>query len=223
MADIKENKKRTRQNGDVGQCLKQRSRQKYSQKRKYHGKNKKKAPEETVEENNTAEVHGEDFSIEKVQTVNISQQGAHTVPQTTASSSKIVDIEEGPPTSSDTISGFRLIDLSLLAEVFCILSCPGCHGTNCLQLFDFNEKKKGLARYLQLKYSTCLYMHKFYTSKQVDRLLQSKNQGGGKFMEVNIRMVSKNQGGGKFMEVNIRMVVVRLESVMNLWKNFVVF
>ena len=32
-------------------------------------------------------------------------------------------------------------------------------------------------------------MHKFYTSKQVDRLSQSKNQGGGKFMEVNIRMV----------------------------------
>ena len=75
----------------------------------------------------------------------------------TATNSKIIDIEMDPPaslsvsvTASSLISGYRFIDMSILADVFMLLSCPGCHGIQCLKLFDINEKKKGLKRHLQL-------------------------------------------------------------------------
>ena len=58
--------------------------------------------------------------------------------------------------------------MPILSNVFQILCCPECHGTNCLLLNEVNEKKKGLARYVQLSCSICLYSYSFYTSKQVN-------------------------------------------------------
>ena len=50
----------------------------------------------------------------------------------TASKSKIIDIERDPPaslsvsvTESSPISGYRLIDMLILADVVMLLSCPG--------------------------------------------------------------------------------------------------
>ena len=45
-----------------------------------------------------------------------------------------------PTTASSPISGYRLIDMSILADVFMLLSCPGCHSIQCLKLSDINEK-----------------------------------------------------------------------------------
>ena len=60
----------------------------------------------------------------------------------TASNSKIIDIEMDPPASSVTassrISGYQLIDMSILANAFMLLSCPGCHDIQCLKLCDIN-------------------------------------------------------------------------------------
>ena len=110
---------------------KQRSIQKYRRKRSYHGKNKNKAPEESpfLEETNTEEQGEEDMSIEIQHTLNVdiddnnSEQGANTAPQTTASASKIVDIEERTPlSSSDAISGYRLIDSGFPHTLFARVS-----------------------------------------------------------------------------------------------------
>ena len=40
------------------------------------------------------------------------------------------------------ILGYQLIDMSILADLFMLLSCPGCSGIQCLKLFDINEKRK---------------------------------------------------------------------------------
>ena len=45
-------------------------------------------------------------------------------------------------TASSPISGYRLIDKSILTDEFLLVSCPGCHGIQCLKLCDNNEKKK---------------------------------------------------------------------------------
>ena len=63
----------------------------------------------------------------------------------TASNSKIIDTEMDPPsslfvrvTTSSRISEYQLIDMSILANVFMPLSCPGCHDIQCLKLYDIN-------------------------------------------------------------------------------------
>ena len=42
------------------------------------------------------------------------------------------------------------MDVSVLTGVFMLLSCPGCHGIQCLQIFDKNEKKKDFKIHLQI-------------------------------------------------------------------------
>ena len=113
-------------------------------------------------------------------------------PLETASTSKIVDIEVDevdsslPESTLANISGYRLMDMAILAEVFLMLSCPECHGTKSLQLHDVCEKKRGLARYLQLNCSSCLYVNEFCTSKTVQRTQRGK---GRNMYEINIRSV----------------------------------
>ena len=36
----------------------------------------------------------------------------------------------------------RLINMSILANVFMLPSCPVCHGMQCFKLCDINEKRK---------------------------------------------------------------------------------
>ena len=70
-------------------------------------------------------------------------------------------------TSTTTISGYPLVDASILADVFLTLCCPGCHTVKFLELIDINEKKKGLARQLHLKCTACLpiYQNLLYFKK----------------------------------------------------------
>ena len=78
------------------------------------------------------------------------------------------------------------MDMSILADVFASLCCPGCHDTKTLKLRDIFEKKRGLTRYLELECTSCLYITQFYTSKHVER----KEEGKGRNMyEVNVRSV----------------------------------
>ena len=72
-------------------------------------------------------------------------------PLKTVSESKIIDIDLDKVLDDDAeipslISGYRLMDMSILADVFASLSCPGCHDTKTLKLRDIFEKKRGLAR-----------------------------------------------------------------------------
>ena len=64
---------------------------------------------------------------------------------------KTIDIEMDPPVSlsvsvtpSSPISGYWSINRHAILNVFMLLSCPGCFGTQCLKLCDYNEKKTGM-------------------------------------------------------------------------------
>ena len=84
--------------------------------------------------------------------------------------------------------------MSIVADVFMLPSCPGCHSIQCLKLCDINEKKKGLARYLRLSCTVCLYNHTFFTSKQID--LPKKKNRGQKLYQVNVRAIYGCRQGG---------------------------
>ena len=94
-------------------------------------------------------------SIEELYENEVTGPVPESPPPEMVSASKIVDIiEESTPIARHTIasasppviSGYRLMDMSILAEVFALLSCPGCHETQCLTLLDIDDKKMGLAR-----------------------------------------------------------------------------
>ena len=107
--------------------------------------------------------------------------------QTTVSASKIVNTET--ETLPDVLlSGFRLMDVNVLADIFTSLACPQCFSTHSQQLHDINDRKKGLARFFQLRCNVCPFVKDFYSSKQVDRHPDNK-KGGEKYMEVNLRAV----------------------------------
>ena len=177
-----------RPEGNSGRCKKDRSKRTYAKKRKCPNKNKKKAAKASVEEAQIDTVEQVlDVTIDDLEPESVDEQGPSVPSNSTASATKVVDIEsETPPSSPDAILGFRLMDMSILAGVINLLSCPGCKGTNCLNLTDLDLKKQGLARTLQLECEFCLYTHSFCTSKQVK---PSNNSLGRKFNEVNLRIV----------------------------------
>ena len=79
----------------------------------------------------------------------------------------------------------------ILADVFMLLSCPGCHGIQYFNFCGINEKKKGLARHLFATQLHCLlfiqYSHTFVTMKQID--LSKKNEEQQKLYDVNVRAI----------------------------------
>ena len=246
-----ETSKRERGTGDAGRCVKQRSKQQYKKKRRYHGKGKTKTNEnqENVLPENfdepsiisistevesvvssaeaviISEATPEALSISQVIDIDeyenqenilsdnvddasiisittevesvVSSAEPEIIPEATPealSISKVLDIidENIPAIAEDAISGFRLIDMSILASVFISVACPECLSTKALQLFDVNEKKKGLARLIIVQCKFCPYTMDFYTSKQVEQPPTEdvqKKKGGGKYMEVNLRTV----------------------------------
>ena len=157
-------------------------------KRRYHGK-KRKSNDETSTSLPAAAVN-----IEELCENEVTDPVSELPPPETVSASKIVDIiEESAPIARDiiasSISLYPEINggeaMSILADVFALLSCPGCHDTQCLQLRDIDEKKMGLARCLQFQCSSCLHIHEFFTSKVVEQ----EKKRGQKSYEVNVRTV----------------------------------
>ena len=105
--------KRIRASGDGGRCTKQRSKQRYNRKRKYHGK-RKSINDETVV---PVEDQGAHSSINSAP--ELVEDGAAAVyceATTTASSSKTLDISsESHP---DLLSCYRLMDVNILDGKF---------------------------------------------------------------------------------------------------------
>ena len=63
---------------------------------------------------------------------------------TTASTSRIIDIDPVPnELNSDLLTGYRLVDVEILYDVFNSLACPACYGVETLQLHDTEWWKKG--------------------------------------------------------------------------------
>ena len=180
--------KRIRASGDGGRCTKQRSKQCYTRKRKYHGK-RKSINDDTVVQ---VEDQGAHSSINSA--LELVEDGAAAVyceATITASSSKILDI--GSESHPNILSCYRLMDVNILDGIFNCLACPECYEVETLHLNDTNAKKKGLARLMYLKCNSCTYVKEFYTSKNV--MILSK-KGGVEFMEVNLRAVYGMQAFG---------------------------
>ena len=174
-----EKNERKREYGNAGRCSKARTKLKYAKKRRYHGKNKRKC------------VNNDNDNFSETQT-SASNSTDKLAAKSTASSSKVIDVDlpssnqlNSKPTSS--ITGYRLVDMLILSKVFSLLGCPECHDVDCLKLNDNDENKKGLARQLILKCSSCLYSYDFYTSREVN--LPKRNKGGRKLRDINVRAV----------------------------------
>ena len=45
-----------------------------------------------------------------------------------------------PTTASSPTFGYRLIDMSISADIVMLLNCPGCHSIQCLKLCNINKK-----------------------------------------------------------------------------------
>ena len=149
----------------------------YSKKRINPNKSKKLAPKIIVDDVDIGQQNqNEHIDIE---TENFS------APQT-VSSSKMEDIEANE-IDRESISGFRLTEMSILSKVLSLLACPNFYNTNSLKLTTVSDKKKGLSSYLKVYCDDCTFVHKFYTSPEVT----SNNyvRRGGNTMEINARGV----------------------------------
>ena len=191
---------RKRDFGNSGRCSKARTKKRYARKRKYPKKNEK---------SNDNKPPAADMSAPAAADATNQTSDETIAPKQTASSSKIIDIvvpvtpEKVPATTkkfchppSRQVSGYRFMDMSILAKVFLSVCCPGCGTSKSLELHDIDGEKKGLARSLQLKCSACLYTDSFSTSKRVQ--IPNDGKGGQKVYDVNARAVYafRQIGGG---------------------------
>ena len=123
--------KRIRSKGNAGRCSKQSSKKRYERKRVHYSKIKSVQEQVEVEEEDGADftIHSAPKLVEKVQV---------EVEAPTASASKIIDIE--PDAHSEELSGYRLMDITILNNIMNSLACPECY-VNTLNLHDINEKQ----------------------------------------------------------------------------------
>ena len=65
--------------------------------------------------------------------------------------------------SKDSIlpSEFRFSNLSILFDVFSLLTSPNCSIRNTLKLHENEDKTKGLARFMKIKCRDCEFKHNF--------------------------------------------------------------
>lgn len=151
-------KKRKREKRDAGRCTKQRSKKKYAKKRRWYGKSGNKL-KQCIYPSAATLVESELSDVSKHKSSNINENDTPT-------SSKLVHVS--PMVSSgEKIIGFRLIDVSILNDVFRLMACPDCFSTNSLELIDICERKKGLAKLSKLQCNSFLYSYEFYSSKQI--------------------------------------------------------
>ena len=71
--------------------------------------------------------------------------------------------EVSTPKEKDTISGYRIIDTTILSDVIGMLSCPQCERST-LSLGDRLSKKQGLSSLLFITCLNCKYTNEFDTS-----------------------------------------------------------
>ena len=112
----------------------------------------------------------------------------------TACNSKIIDIDMDLRASlsfsvTALTSEYQLIDMSILTDIFMLLSCLGCHGTPCLKLCDLMKKRKvwqDICNSVALLVDTVTHFSPRNKTK-ID--LPKKNKGGQKLYYVNVRAI----------------------------------
>ena len=90
-----------------------------------------------------------------------------------------LEVKEGKEEKigSSNLTGYRLMDVEILAAVFSLLCCQECGESN-IQLTEVCFQRHGCASCLRLLCLRCEWRHCFYTSQKISR-----------FFEVNRRLV----------------------------------
>ena len=92
--------------------------------------------------------------------MNVNNESTNLSNTCTASEKKVENIQASlTPANKEQITGYRLVDMEILAFIFSELGCPEC--CKCL-------KEKGLASYLSLTRKNCGHSKEFYTSVSND-------------------------------------------------------
>ena len=175
LPQMENEKQRIRGKGDGGRCAKQKSKRVYGKKRKTPNKKGKQRTSKVVEENVVAEAaQNTDINFD--------------VTAVTTTSTKKLQTIETSDILDQAISGFRLVEMSILSKVLSILACPDCKNTNTLSLVEVSNKKIGLSSLLKIECNVCDYFHQFYTSPEISSSPDERRRGK-KAMEVNIRVI----------------------------------
>ena len=96
-------------------------------------------------------------------------QNGNTFTPNTSKSASFRNLEHiQPPWKDNSLSGYRLIHLNILPQIFNVLLCPTCE-SDPLELHEDSNKKHGLSNLLFLKCSNCEYRNDFFTSSKVGR------------------------------------------------------
>ena len=121
---------RIREKGNSGRCKKQRSKKVYWKKRISPNNSKKPAPKVIVDDVDIEQQNqNEHIGIE---TENVS------APKFLLAKMEDIELNEN---DRESISGFRLIEMSILSKVLSLLVCPNCYNTSSLKLTDVADKK----------------------------------------------------------------------------------
>ena len=106
----------------------------------------------------------------------------------TISASKLVHIPDvNTPTKSEEISGSRIVDCSMLENLFTLLHCPNCNMAT-VRLSEDHSKRQGLASLLVVTCSKCDFRTQCYTSL---------SQQGERDFDVNKRIVYSMRSCGQ--------------------------
>lgn len=85
-----------------------------------------------------------------------------------ASARKIhIGSSQNPSQCRPKVTGYRLIDMELLSDVFQLINCKECGESACFVLEDEPRERKGSASHLRLRCEECAWVYTFYTSKKV--------------------------------------------------------
>ena len=164
--------------GDSGRCAKQISKRRYSEHERNPNKWKKMTSKPLVVEEAVIE--------ELVETNQLLTNVNKLIELSTISSDKVELIEFRK--DSILLTGIRFFDLSILSDVFSLLTCPNCSTTNTPKLLDIEDKNKGLEKFVQIKCTECGFKHSFYPSPQIDSTKNNRSRGM-KIMKINVRAV----------------------------------
>ena len=129
----------------------------------------------------------EEAIIEKLVETNQLQRNVNKlIEPSTTSTDKVEFIQL--PKDSILPKWFRFIDLFILPDVFSLLARQSCSTTNTLKLLDIEDKKKQIARFMQIKFRDCEFKHSFYTSPKIDNTKDNPSTGM-KTKKINVRAV----------------------------------
>jgi len=86
-------------------------------------------------------------------------------PASTSTTKKVDVIDSITPRKLSHITGYRMMDMELLSEVFGTLCCPSCF-FDSLTLVENHAKKQGICSALSIKCSRCNFQKDFLSSKK---------------------------------------------------------